>query len=287
MDHNTVHLMRLARARAAFREGDDFLLDLAINDTIERLGAVQRDFQNCAALFGRTCGLADSLAALGSVKHVTRIEEDIHAGEADLKASADILALPPEGFDLVVAPLALHWAQDLPGALFQVAQALKPDGLLLASLPGPQTLVELRQSLLQAESETIGGAALRVDPFTDIRDAGALLQRCGFALPVVDQDTVTVRYDTMFDLIADLRRFAATSRRSNTPLSRETALKAAQIYAEKFSDPDGRLRASFSFISMSGWKPHESQQKPLRPGSAKTRLADALKTDEAVLKPGR
>ncbi len=285
MDRYAIHLMRLSRARTLFRKGDDFLLNLAITDTLERLGAVQRQFENAAALFGRTPSLTEKVRQLQSVNNVTRIEERLHFGETDSIATPDMLNLEPDSFDLVVAPLALHWAEDLPGTLIQIARALKPDGLLLASLPGPDTLMELRQSLLQAESETTNGAALRIDPFTDIRDAGALLQRCGFALPVVDQETVTVRYDTMFDLVSDLRRFGGTSRTSNAPLSRKTAIRAAQIYADQFSDPDGRLRASFSIVSLSGWRPHDNQQQPLKPGSAKTRLADALKTQELPLKP--
>ncbi|MGI9356878.1 MAG: methyltransferase domain-containing protein [Rhizobiaceae bacterium] len=285
MDLSTKHEQRLKRAQAIFREGDDFLLDLAVDDMIERLGAVSRTHEKAAALFGRTSRLAEELAKLESIQGVIRVEENIHLGNADTVATPDTQNLAEDSFDLIAAPLALHWAQDIPGALIQISRALRPDGLLLASLPGPETLNELRAVLLQAESEIIGGAAMRVDRLTDIRDAGALLQRCGFALPVVDQDTVTVRYDTLFDLVADLRRFGATSGKSSPNLSRATVLRAAELYAKQFSDPDGRIRASFQFVSMSGWKPHESQQKPLRPGSAETRLADALKTDERPLKP--
>jgi len=285
MDLSNKHEQRLKRAQAIFRKGDDFLLDLAVDDMMERLGAVSRSFEKAAALFGRTSGLADKLKRAKSVRSVVRVEEKIHLGEADSIAMPDALNLPEGSFDLIVTPLALHWAQDLPGALIQISRALRPDGLLLASLPGPDSLNELRTVLLQAESEVTGGAALRVDPLTDIRDAGALLQRCGFALPVVDQDTVTVRYDTLFDLVADLRRFGATSRQNTPTLSRATAMRAAELHAEQFSDPDRRIRASFQLVSMSGWKPHDRQQKPLRPGSAKTRLADALKTDERSLRP--
>lgn len=284
MDSQTTHEKRLQRARTLFRDGDDFLLNLAVDDMVERLGAVSRTFHNAIALFGRTQRLAEKLAAVNGVKNVTRIEESVHFGSANAIAAPDELGLTDANADLIVAPLALHWTEDLPGALIQITRALRPDGLLLASLPGPDTLRELRSALLQAESETKGGAALRVDPFTDIRNAGALLQRCGFALPVVDNDTVTVRYDTLFDLIADLRRFGATLRQNSPKLSRPTIMRAAQIYAEDHSDEDGRIRASFQFVSLSGWKPHESQQKPLRRGSAQTRLSDALKTIEGTLK---
>jgi len=284
MNSLATHKKHLQRARKLFRDGDDFLLDLAVDDTVERLGAVARTFQKAVALFGRTPRLSEKLSNQGSVENVIRVEESVHKGRADRVAAPDNLGLEEESADLIVAPLALHWTEDLPGALIQIARALRPDGLLLASLPGPDTLSELRAALLRAESETSVGAALRVDPYTDIRDAGALLQRCGFSLPVVDNDKITVRYDTLFDLVADLRRFGATSRQPNPRLSRDTVIRAAQIYAEDYSDEDGRVRASFQFVSLSGWKPHESQQRPLRPGSAKTRLSDALKTSEVALK---
>jgi SAM-dependent methyltransferase len=172
---------------------------------------------------------------------------------------------------------------DLPGALAQIRRALKPDGLLLAALVGGASLTELRQAFAQAESEIEGGASPRVAPFADVRELGALMQRAGFALPVVDCDRLTVRYDTIFNLMRDLRRMGATNvlrERRRTPLRRATLARMAQVYAQRFADPDGRLRASFEIVWLSGWAPHESQQKPLKPGSAKQRLADALGTIE-------
>ena len=282
------HNQHLARAAAQFRDGNDFLMRSVVEEMVERLGAVSREFNDAIALFGRTAFLADAMATSPQIKNVLRVEETAHFGDADVVATPTALGLKPNSADLVLAPLALHWSNDLPGTLIQLRQTLRPDGLLMAALPGPDTLVELRQALLAAESAISGGAALRVDPFTDIRDAGALLQRAGYGLPVVDQDILTVRYDTALDLIRDLRAFGATSHLENAknpPLTRAVIARMVEIYAERFSDADGRIRASFSFVSLSGWVPHESQQKPLKPGSAKTRLADALKTDEMKLKP--
>src|SRR5258705_398514 len=159
-------------------------------------------------------------------------------------------------------------------------RALRPDGLLLAAMIGGETLTELRQSFAAAEAECEGGVSPRVAPFADLRDVGALLQRAGFALPVTDVDRVVVRYTNAFALMQDLRRMCATNilrERRPTPMRRATILRMAQIYGERFTDPDGRIRATFDVIWLSGWAPHESQQQPLRPGSAKASLADAVK----------
>jgi hypothetical protein len=164
---------------------------------------------------------------------------------------------------------------------------LKPDGLFLAALVGGETLHELRFSFAAAESEIEGGISPRVAPFADLRDLGALLQRAGFALPVTDVDRVTVRYDSVFDLMHDLRRMGATNvllARRRAPLRRATLLRMAEIYAQRFSDPDGRVRATFEIVWLSGWAPHPDQQQPLQPGSAKARLADALGTRENKIK---
>jgi SAM-dependent methyltransferase len=185
--------------------------------------------------------------------------------------------------DLAASLLALHAVNDLPGALIQIKRALRPDGLFIACLLAGQSLTELRQSLLAAEVELTGGASPRVAPFADLRDLGGLLQRAGFALPVIDSESVTVRYGDMFGLLRDLRAMGwanALSERSRKPLRRSVLLRAAELYAERFADPDGRLRATFEIVWLSGWAPHESQQKPLRPGSAKARLADALGVPE-------
>ena len=267
---------RLERAQRSAREGDDFLLALAVDDMAERLGMVKREFGDACALLAGSPRLAAMLDGASNVARVVR-------AEAQDERSADRLELGEGTFDLVCAPFGLHHAVDLPGALIQVRRALRPDGLLLATLPGPGTLRELRESLLAAEAEVTGGAAQRVDAFAEVRDAGALLQRAGLALPVTDTDSITVRYATLFDLVRDLRRMGVTFAEPS-PASRALFERAAQIYAERFADPDGRVRATFELVSLSGWAPHASQQKPLRPGSAKARLADALKVDEGVLK---
>ena len=203
----------------------------------------------------------------------------------------ELLPFGPESFDLVVSALALQFVNDLPGTLIQIRRALAPDGLFLACLVGGRTLHELRAVLAQAEEEIAGGASPRVAPLGDLRDMGGLLQRAGFALPVTDVDAITVRYDHVFALMRDLRAMGATNalaQRVKTPSRRAMFLRAAEIYAQKFADPDGRIRATFEFVWLSGWAPHESQQKPLKPGSAKTRLADALGTREISTgeKPG-
>ena len=199
--------------------------------------------------------------------------------------AADEEALPfrDGALDLVVSALALHHVNDLPGTLVQIRRALKPDGLFVAALLGGETLTELRQAFAAAESDVEGGVSPRVAPFADLRELGALLQRAGFALPVTDVDRVTVRYDSIFGLMHDLRRMGATNAlfdRRRAPLRRQTLMRAAEIYASRFSDADGRLRATFEIVWLLGWAPDPSQQQPLRPGSAKTRLADALGTHE-------
>ncbi|MEP4032107.1 MAG: SAM-dependent methyltransferase, partial [Roseibium polysiphoniae] len=170
----------------------------------------------------------------------------------------------------------------------QIRKSLTPDGLFMGVLLGSGTMHELRDVLMRAELESTGGAAARVSPFADTRDLGSLLQRAGFALPVTDMDRLTVRYSNMFDLMKDLRSMGATSilsERSRKPLTKTILLRAAELYAQDYCDPDGRIRATFSLVSLSGWAPHESQQQPLKPGSAKTRLADALGASETLLKP--
>ena len=186
-------------------------------------------------------------------------------------------------FDLVVSSLALHWAGDLPGALIQLRRALKPDGLFLGALLGGATLSELRAALIEAELAEENGASPRVSPFAELADAAALLQRAGFALPVADADTITATYPDALALMRDLRGMGETNAlaaRRRTPLRRATLARAIAIYAERFGLPDGRIRATFEILFLTGWAPAASQPKPLRPGSATHRLADALGTQE-------
>jgi SAM-dependent methyltransferase len=208
-----------------------------------------------------------------------------HVAAERLAVAADDEALPfrDASLDLVVSALALQFVNDLPGTLIQIRRALKPDGLFLAAMIGGDSLAELREAFAQAEAEIEGGVSPRVAPFADLRDLGALLQRAGFALPVTDVDRVTVRYASPLALMHDLRRMGAANaltERSRTPLRRLTLRRLMEIYAERFSDPDGRVRATFEIVWLSGWAPHESQQQPLKPGSARSRLADALRTQE-------
>lgn len=265
---------RLARALAGAYPA--FLLQRVVEDLEERLGAVTRRFALAVDL-GTPLPLAIPALA-GKADAALRLAE-AEGGAADLIGDLEASPLADESIDLAVSLLALHAVNDLPGAMIQIKRALRPDGLFMACLPAGQTLTELRQALLAAEVEITGGASPRIFPFADLRDLGGLMQRAGFALPVIDSETVTVRYGTIFGLLADLRAMGwanALADRSRVPLRRGVLLRAAEIYAERFADADGRLRATFELVWLSGWAPHESQQKPLRPGSAKARLADAL-----------
>ncbi|WP_315836816.1 methyltransferase domain-containing protein [Bradyrhizobium prioriisuperbiae] len=263
-------LLRARQTRAAQLSAATFLLDRVTEDLLERLGAVLREFADVADIGSPGGELIDALSQrFGNPSHV-----DL------LGAEHERLALAPETLDLAVSALALQFVNDLPGVLAQIRRALRPDGLFLAAVIGGDTLTELRQAFAAAEVELDGGLSPRVAPFADLRDLGALLQRAGFALPVTDVDRIVVRYDNAFALMQDLRRMGATNvltERRRIPLRRATLLRMAQIYSERFADPDGRIRATFDVVWLSGWAPHESQQKPLKPGSAKVSLADALK----------
>jgi len=259
---------RLARAKKLGPA--TFLLDRVREDLTERLAAVNRGFTEVADIWTPGEGLS-SLGRIGKVRHV-----DIGSGD-------ETLPLAPASLELAVSALGFQFVNDLPGVLAQIRRALKPDGLLLAALIGGDTLTELRQSFAAAEAECEGGVSPRVAPFADLRDIGGLLQRAGLALPVTDVDRVVVRYDNAFGLMADLRRMGATNmllERTHSPTRRATMLRMAQIYTERFADPDGRIRATFDIVWLSAWAPHESQPKPLRPGSAQASLADALKRKE-------
>ena len=254
---------------------------------MDRLQTVQRRFECVADLGSPRFDATRAIATLLPAAILTRIAptgEGVGSGPW-LGAVGDEERLPiREGtLDLAVSVLGLHVVNDLPGTLTQIRRALKPDGLFLGALLGGQTLQELRAVLAEAEAEIFGGASPRVAPFSDLRDLGALLQRAGFALPVTDLDRVIVRYPNLFGLFRDLRAMGATNAladRSRTPVGRRLFLRAAELYAARFADADGRLRATFEIVWLSGWSPHESQQKPLKPGSARMRLADALGVKE-------
>jgi SAM-dependent methyltransferase len=282
-----------ANRHRALRNNDPkaaFLLDIVAEELGERLVVVERTFESVVELHGATGAAARAAVATGKIARLTRVEsERAYAGTEDafIEAPIEDVPLEPQSANLVLAPLSLHLTNDTPGMFIRIRRALKPDGLFLAAIPGSGTLQELREVLLATEIEMTGGASPRVIPFADVRDVGGLMQRAGFALPVIDAETYTVRYDSIFPLMRDLRAMGMTNplaARSRKPLTRTFFLRAAEIYAERYSDPDGRIRATFSIIYVSGWAPHESQQKPLRPGSAKVRLADALKVEEHKLK---
>ena len=260
----------IARQARALRQGPAiFLLDRVAEDMAERLSAVMRDFADAADVWtpGRGLRLPDA-----RIKSLTRI--------APADAPEEILRLAPQSLDLVLSALALQFVNDLPGVLAQIRRVLKPDGLLLAAMIGGDTLTELRQSFAAAEAECEGGVSPRVAPFADLRDVGGLLQRAGLALPVTDVDRIVVRYADAFALMQDLRRMGATNvliERRRTPSRRTTLLRMAEIYGERFADSDGRIRATFDVVWLSGWAPHDSQPKPLKPGSATASLEAAVK----------
>jgi SAM-dependent methyltransferase len=260
-----------ARQHRVQKQGSaTFLLDRVAEDIVERLTAVKRDFAEVADIWTPGDALRKPLS--------DRFRSFTHLDLLD--SPQEVLPFQPQALDLVVSALALQFVNDLPGVLAQIRRALRPDGLLLAAMIGGDTLSELRQCFAAAEAELEGGVSPRVAPFADLRDVGSLLQRAGLALPVTDVDRVVVRYDSAFALMADLRRMGASNilvERRRTPTRRATMLRMAEIYGERFSDPDGRIRATFDVVWVSGWAPHESQPKPLKPGSATASLEEAVK----------
>ena len=288
---NEIFDRRLARARLerALRTfsadgGADFLLQRAAGELADRLLLVKREF-GVAIDIGtpgpHAAGVLARDARIGFVVRAAPTPAGIGEGAyARAVADEERSPLADASCDLIVSLLALHSVNDLPGALIQIRRALKPDGLFLGCMMGGESLNELRQSLTAAESEILSGASPRVAPFADVRVLGALLQRAGFALPVVDLDRAITRYGDMLGLMRDLRAMGAANvlvARSRAPLRRDVLLRAGEIYVERFADGDGRLRATFDLVWLAGWAPHESQQKPLKPGSAKMRLEDALR----------
>ena len=274
-------LLRARQSRARALGSETFLLDRVAEEMGERLSVVVRQFDRAVDLGTPTDALRRVLADGGKIATLVAASPLTMVGMSSLAVVADEEALPfaDASLDLVVSALALQFVNDLPGTLIQIKRALKADGLLLAAMIGGDSLSELREAFAEAETEVEGGISPRVAPFADIRDLGALLQRAGFALPVIDSDRLTVRYDNPLALMRDLRAMGATNiltERRRTPLKRATLQKMLEIYAHRFADADGRLRATFEIVWLTGWAPHESQQKPLKPGSASHRLADAL-----------
>jgi SAM-dependent methyltransferase len=280
-----LHRLRLTRASATYPEAS-FLKERASEDLLDRLGAINRRFDLAIELGARTGVLAGALSASPTADRIgTLIECDLCermlAGREGPGLVVDEERLPfaESSADLIVSTLALHWVNDLVGALVQIRRALKPDGLFLGAMLGGGTLNELRQALTEADLEQAGGAGPRVSPFIDPADAGDLLRRAGFALPVVDVDRVTVRYSHPLRLLADLRKMGETSalfERSRAPLTRGRLARACEIYIERFAAPDGRVPATFEIIALTAWAPHPDQPQPLKRGSATARLEDAL-----------
>jgi SAM-dependent methyltransferase len=286
-------LLRARRQRGLRLGPETFLLDQVAEELAHRLSLVVRRFGLAADVGTPTGAVRTAVMRDGAIGTMIAVDPVIAAAPqvagsgaaASLRVAADEEALPfADGvLDLVVSGLSLQAVNDLPGVLVQIRRALKPDGLFLAALFGGDTLTELRQSFAVAESELDGGVSPRVAPFADVREMGALLQRAGFALPVTDVDRITVRYSSPLRLLRDLRCMGAANplaERRRVPLRRAILMRAMAVYAERFADPDGKVRASFDIVWLSGWSPHESQQQPLRPGAAKQRLADALGTTE-------
>jgi len=275
---------RRERARPGY-PGFAFLEEAVAERVAERLEDIRRRFPLAVELGARSGALGRLLRASGKVD--TLIQTDLSpawaiARAADGPAAAvDEEALPfaDGSLDAVFGALSLHWVNDLPGTLAQVRRALKPDGLMLLAMLGGETLVELRDALFEADSEVTGGVSPRVSPFADLRDAAGLLQRAGFALPVADADTIPVTYATAFHLMRDLRGMGegnSVLERSRRPARRALFARAAEIYAERFAGPDGRVPARFQVLYLTAWAPSADQPKALRPGSARNSLAGAL-----------
>jgi SAM-dependent methyltransferase len=262
--------VQIARNLARRQSRDNFVRDLVLDDLADRLGAYKRDFARAVLIGPDAETLPQTLFTANGPVTMQRVEAF---------SGAEFPALPEGEQDLVISLLHLQAVNDVPGHLARLRRVLKPDGLLLAAFLGGETLTELREALLTADLQVTGGASARVAPMAQVRDAGALLQRAGFALPVADVETHRVRYATPFALMAELKALGASNPLADRPrrLATRTLLAAAaQAYATRDADPDGRVRATLEIIWLAGWVPHESQQKPLRPGSATVSMKDVL-----------
>jgi SAM-dependent methyltransferase len=281
-------LIRARRERiAAAQSGPhpDFLLARVADDFAERLAIVRREFPWAASVGSYHGLLSRRLRQLPGIGKIIDVEPSLGflslADGMKVVAEDESLPFPETRLDLVVSGLSLQLVNDLPGALAQISRALKPDGLLLAAILGAETLKELREAWVLAEAELLGGASPRVAPFADVRELGGLLQRAGFALPVADSDIVCATYASPLALMQEIKAMGASNmltERSRTPVTRSLLFRAAQIYQDRFGLPGGRVPATFEIATLTGWVPHESQQKPLRPGTAQVQLSDILKT---------
>ena len=281
-------LLRSRRARFAHEiAAREFLIAHVAREIAERIEMMLRDFPRALDLGAYHGLLGRTVGALPSVGEVTYAESVFdyaaRCPRPTVVCDEDLLPFKDGSFNLIVSGLALHRVNDLPGSLIQIRRALKPDGLFMGAALGSRALIELRECLIEAEGETEGGASPRVAPFGDVRSYGALLQRAGLALPVADAEELTAVYASPRDLMREVRALGGGNvlmARKRTPLPRRTLLRAEEIYRARHGTPDGKVKATFQFVFMSGWGPDPSQQKPLRPGSARSRLADALKTEE-------
>lgn len=272
--------LRRNRDRAAKKfNAHHFLIAEVADRLYDKYRDITRNFNHILDL-----GCHDGLLA-GLLKDKFVIRQDLSrnfladAGGVRVQADEEFLPYRPGALDLVLSNLSLHWVNDLPGCLSQIRQILKPDGLFLSALFGGESLTELRQSLLEAEMNVRGGASPRISPFVDVRDAGSLLQRAGFALPVVDTDRITVTYENAFALMRELRGMGEANiltKRFHGMTSSRVMMECARIYQEKFTDPRGRITVTFDIIYMMGWSPHKTQQQPLKPGQGKVSLTDVF-----------
>lgn len=259
--------LTLHRQRAA-RDPVSFLHEAVADEMQERLAEVNKSFN-------------DPLLVGHATAPFIQVFKD-----ALCVPDAPELVVQPSTHDLALHLFGLHWANDPVGQLVQCRLALKPDGLFLAALFGGQTLRELRACLAEAEARLDGGLSPRILPMADIRDLGGLLQRAGFALPVADSQTFTIRYPSLSKLVRDLRGMGETNAleaRNRRPVNRTLFAEAERLYHQNFGD-DGYLNATFEVIYLTGWAPASNQPQPLRPGSATTRLSDALGVPEIPLK---
>jgi SAM-dependent methyltransferase len=279
--------VRHHRDRAAARlSKHDFLFREVADRLADRLADINRTFASVVELGSRAGILRDAVSTGGKIANLIETGMSERHGDdnrMDAVVDEEFLPFAANSLDLVLSNLSLHWVNDLPGALIQIRRALKPDGLFLAAMLGGDTLKELRHALIEAETGVTGGISPRLSPFAELGDAAGLLQRAGFALPVADTDTITVTYKDAFALMRDLRGMGETNAvaaRTTGFTRRAVIFEAAARYAGLYGGRDGRIPASFQILYMAGWSPHESQQTPLRPGSAEARLADALETDE-------